>query len=211
MHPVVATLPGYHDLSVNVEVPERGDRTVSFTLEAMAKPVVVPAQQEKVTMTFTSEPVGATLSVGGEVKGKTPVEVALVVGDTVAVKLELEGYAAFTDSFEVGAEPTPHSYPLKPVRREPVAAVVRRPPLEPVRKEPVVEAKGIGTVRFAVKPWATVDCPPYKFGDTPFGDKQIPAGEYTCTFSNSELGAKQVKQVKVEAGAKTTVAVTFAN
>jgi serine/threonine-protein kinase len=213
VHAVVATLTGYHDLAVNVEIPEHGDRSVSFTLEAMAKPVVVPVQPERVTLTFTSEPTGAALSVGNEPRGKTPVEVALVVGDTVAVKLELDGYAAFTDSFEVGAEPVPHSYTLKPLKKEPVAVVMRRP-VDPVKRDPVeprTEPKGVGTVRFAVKPWATVDCPPYKFGDTPFGDKQIPAGEYTCTFSNSELGAKQVKQVRVEPGVMTKVAVTFAN
>ncbi len=214
VHPVVATLSGYQPLSVNVEIPAHGDRAVSFSLEALARPVVVPAAPEKVSLTFTSEPLGATVTVGGEVKGKTPVEVALVVGDTVAVKLELEGYAAFTDSFEVASEPVPHAYTLKPVRKEPVAAVVRRPG-EPARKEPAVEPrpepKAVGTVRFAVKPWATVDCPPFKFGETPFGDKQIPAGDYTCTFSNSELGAKQVKQVKVEPGVMTKVAVTLTN
>ena len=89
-----------------------------------------------------------------------------------------------------------------PPKKEPVVAVVPK-------KEPEVRPIGSGTVRFIVNPYATVECPPYKFGDTPFGDKAMTAGDYKCTFTNAELGKTQTKSVHVEPGEVLKVKISF--
>ena len=72
---------------------------------------------------------------------------------------------------------------------------------------PPVASKG--TVRFIVKPWATVECPQVRFkNDTPFADQQWPAGEYSCTFTNPEF-APQTKLVRVEPDKTVKVSVTM--
>jgi len=124
------------------------------------------------------------------------------------VKLELEGFAAVTEGFEVPAEAgAPHDFTLKALKKDPGAVVVHRPPPPPPA---LSEPKGLGIVRFVVvDSWATVECPPYKFGDTPFEPQKLPAGEYKCTFVNSELQKKQTRVVKVEANETTKVLVSF--
>jgi hypothetical protein len=65
-------------------------------------------------------------------------------------------------------------------------------------------------VRFVVKPWAEVECPGIGIKDTtPFADKQVAVGSYTCTFTNPEFPAPQTKLVKVEPNQTTKVQVNF--
>ena len=74
-------------------------------------------------------------------------------------------------------------------------------------KPPLVAARG--TLRFVVKPWAEVECREAGIKDTtPFQDKLVPVGNYSCTFSNPEFPT-QTKLVRVEANTTVKVQVNF--
>jgi len=46
----------------------------------LTRPVVEPAAPVQVPLSFRSDPPGATVTIGGVEKGKTPLEVLLVAG-----------------------------------------------------------------------------------------------------------------------------------
>ncbi len=158
-----------------------------------------------------SDPQGAELRVNGEVVGTTPFERALPYKSAVEVRLELAGFAVQIEHFTVAeAEEDPHKYPLKALPKtnnvKPPIVKNNNPP--PEVKPPIV-AGGKGTVRFAVKPWAMVECPGIGIKDeSPFPDKPVPVGTYTCTFTNPDFPA-QTKVVKVEPNQTTKVQVNF--
>jgi serine/threonine-protein kinase len=160
---------------------------------------------------FDSDPEGADVRVNGELIGTTPCERELPYKTAVDVKLELTGYATQSERFTVAeAAEDPHQYALKALPKnnvKPPIVVKNTPP--PEVKPPVV-AGGKGTVRFVVKPWAEVECPGIGIKDTtPFADKLVAVGSYTCTFTNPEFPAAQTKLVKVEPNQTTKVQVNF--
>jgi serine/threonine-protein kinase len=154
-----------------------------------------------------TDPSGATLTINGEPMGVTPFARSIPVNTELEVKLELAGYVAQADRFTVNGGAQPHSYTLKALPKSNV-----KPPI--VKNNPPPEVKpvagGKGTVRFVVKPWAEVECPGIGIKDTtPFEDKVVAVGSYTCKFTNPDLNASQTKLVKVEANQTTKVQVTF--
>jgi hypothetical protein len=197
---------------VTVDVPADGTLLVpkvelaALLVEPAAVDAGVAAAPAKVALVVDSEPPGAKVLLGDAEVGQTPWRGEATVGERVTLKVELAGHIAQAEAFTVGDGPEEtHRYTLAP---EHVATVVKRPK-DPVVKPPKdPEPKATGTVRFVVKPWATVECGPFKFGDTPFPDKQMPVGEYRCTFTNPELGS-QTKVVRVEANAVVKVPVSF--
>jgi len=207
-HRVELTKSGFKPVSSSLPVPETGERTESFRLEKLpveSGPVKVPAFTE-VALTVTSEPVGATVTLDGEPRGVTPLTVKRAPG-AVAVVIALEGFQGFSERLELGATEAEvlKAVTLSPLTKEPANAVKRE---GPVRVGPEVKA-AMGMVRFVVKPYANVECPPYRFGDTPFEEKRMAAGDYKCVFTNGELGKVQTKSVHVEPGVLNKVMVTF--
>ncbi|MCU0699238.1 MAG: protein kinase [Myxococcaceae bacterium] len=209
---------GYRPLKTSLVIPAGGEQTSPFSLEpdttepGVATPLV--------TITLTSEPPGAVVTIDGEKQsGRTPLTVQRPGGTTASLMIELEGHQGQSLQLEVpaGQATLERSFVLKPelaVKPTPVTkpvAVVKPPAVvqPPVVKPPDVRPAGAGTVRFVATPYATVECPPYKFGDTPFGDKQMAAGEYRCTFTNAELGKSQTKVIRVEANDVLKVKVSF--
>jgi len=84
----------------------------------------------------------------------------------------------------------------RPVPRSP--GVGRAPPAP----------RAIGTVRFAVTPWAHVRCGEYDFGATPFPDQEMSVGSYDCTFRNPDLGTK-FQKLEVVQNKVAVVSVKF--
>jgi eukaryotic-like serine/threonine-protein kinase len=204
---LVLSKPGYQDLKTRIEIPAKGRvRLPAFTLEPAAKePVAVQPQvdaggptvaavAQSVTFSVKSNPGGAQLVVDGKSRGMTPTSFAVPPGTVVAVSLKLAGYKEFTDSFQI-SEPGERMIPLE--KREAVAHVAPPPP-----------KKEFGTVRFIVKPWASVQCGAFKLGDTPFADKQLPAGSYECTFTNPDYPERK-QAVVVKANETIRVSVNF--
>jgi hypothetical protein len=217
-YPLELAKKGFRPLKTTLAVPSSGDQTSPFSLEpdSAEAPVVV----DEVAVRLTSEPPGATVTLDGVKQGVTPLTVKRPGGSTSSLIVELAGHqgqsmqlevpagqASFERAFllkpDVADRPAPT---VKPVPRPPVAVT---PTPTPTPRAPEVRATGNGTVRFVATPYATVECPPYKFGDTPFGDKQMAAGEYRCTFTNAELGKSQTKVIRVEANDVLKVKVSF--
>lgn len=202
------TRSGHRTLVTRLTVPASGEQTVPFVLER-AEPVPVPTPvKREVALSVETEPAGATVSVDGLRRGDAPVTVALTAGKPVLVAVELEGHERVEQKVELplGQAEVTKRFVLRPVQ-------VGQPkvPKKDPKKEPEVRPVPMGTVRFFTdaSTWASVECPPYKFGETPFGDKQLPAGEHKCTFTNTDLGKKQTKVVRVEAGEVLKVKITW--
>ncbi len=167
-----------------------------------AKPVEVIARTV-VTVRFESTPPGAALSLNGQPVGTTPFSADFETSTLLTAELHLAGFSDLEDRFEVKDGAAPHRYTLVPTKLKQPNVV--KPPVEV--KPPVVA--GRGTVRFVVKPWAVVECPQVRFKDqTPFADQQLPAGEFSCTFTNPDYPT-QTRVVRVEANATTKVQVNF--
>ncbi|MBS1149562.1 MAG: serine/threonine protein kinase [Myxococcaceae bacterium] len=200
------TRAGYQELKTRIEIPARGRvRLPAFTLQPAVKdpvgvspevdagPAVAVAPQP-VTFSVKSNPPGAQLLVDGKSRGVTPASFEVTPGTVVGVSLKLPGYREFSDSFQI-SEPGERTISLE--KREPAATHVNPPP-----------KKEFGMVRFIVKPWASVQCGAFKLGDTPFADKQLPAGSYECTFSNPEFPEKK-QAVVVKPNETIRVSVNF--
>jgi eukaryotic-like serine/threonine-protein kinase len=209
-YPLELAKKGYRPLKTALAIPSSGESTSPFTLEPDAAEPTKPAVAD-VTVRLTSEPPGATVTIDGARRGTTPVSVSLPGGTTASLLVELEGFQGQSLQLEVPAGQTSleRAFTLKPDVGSPKPKPNPTPKPTPVVVTPKPSPAGNGTVRFVVTPYATVDCPPYRFGDTPFGDKQMPAGEYRCTFTNAELGKSQTKVIRVEANDVLKVKVSF--
>ncbi|MDP1822050.1 MAG: serine/threonine-protein kinase [Archangium sp.] len=166
--------------------------------------VISPPPVASALMSIESDPSGAEVKLNGEAVGVTPFSRSMPVKTAVEVKLELAGHVAVTERFTVGegAEDL-HRFTLKPVKNT----------VKPVKNPPPIEVKppvaGRGTLRFVVKPWAEVECREAGIKDTtPFQDKLVPVGNYSCTFTNPEF-PPQTKLVRVEANTTVKVQVNF--
>ncbi|MBK7860228.1 MAG: serine/threonine protein kinase [Archangiaceae bacterium] len=196
-HQVALTKKGFQRLEVQVNVPERGDVTLPpFALVAVAGPspeptppvpAPVPEPARTSVVTVKSTPPGALASVNGEKLGQTPLTLELPVGSNANLKLELAGYKELETTFNVPESGGEQAFALE----------------EKAKKK----SDRFGMVRFKVDPWATVECGELKLGDTPFPDKQLPAGTYKCSFSNPDFKKRRFEVVKVEPNALTKVIV----
>ncbi|MEW5741560.1 MAG: protein kinase [Myxococcota bacterium] len=215
-HALEVRAPGRVTATLSVDVPASGNVVapdVVLEPEAVAKPEttvdagVAIAAPAKVILSVESEPGGGRVYLDDVAVGVTPWRGEVTAGARVTIKVEKDGYVAQAESFTVGDGPEDtRRYTLAP---EKVAVRPVKPQVKQTPKEPA-EPKGgaTGTVRFVVKPWATVECGPYRFGDTPFPDKQLPVGEYRCIFTNPDLGQKSTL-VKVEANTLVKVPISF--
>jgi serine/threonine-protein kinase len=200
------TLPGRQPIDTQLAIAP-GEQTRSFALEPLAPAPVDAGAQAPLALQVTSTPPGAQVFVDGVDRGRTPLVLEALAGTALDLRLELDGYVTAITHVVADRQALEQHLelsPMKPLTPRPLKHELPPVVALPVDQRPV----GTGTVRFVVKPWATVECGSHKFGDTPFPDQTLPAGELRCTFSNPELG-QQVKVVKVEPNALTKVAVTF--
>jgi serine/threonine protein kinase len=167
--------------------------------------VVTPPPVASALMSIESDPSGAEVKLNGEAVGVTPFSRSMPVKTAVEVKLELAGHVPVTERFAVGeGVEDVHRFTLKPIAKNSVKPV-KNPQIEV--RPPVVA--GRGTLRFVVKPWAEVECREAGIKDTtPFQDKLVPVGNYSCTFTNPEF-PPQTKLVRVEANTTVKVQVNF--
>jgi len=198
---------GYLDLHTTVTIPETGELTLGpLRLEAdrnqqtSTGPQVAATSAQtgdggtgdeapKVELTLRSEPSGAAIFLDGEPAGRTPRTFLLVSSSDVSVRLDYPGYATLNESVHVG----------KDAAQEELLRLDRLGPNTKVAK---------GKVRFAVTPWANVSCGPYDLGATPFADKELPVGVYSCKFTHPEHGTR-FERVEVKANSVIKVSVKF--
>ncbi len=221
---LVVTKEGFEPLTTEIEVPSTGTYSPApFVLEpkGATTPVATPPRPTPrvvvplpaavdagpptvapISLEIDSEPTHAKLSINGAAVGTTPFLAKLPPGGSAQVRVELDGYLPLTEV--VNTSQSQWRLSLKPVPKKIEPKVV-------VRKEvPEPKPVGSGVVRFVVKPWATVECgSAYKFGQTPFAEKTMNAGDYTCHFANSELGQAKTVELHVEPGKTQRVFVDF--
>jgi eukaryotic-like serine/threonine-protein kinase len=208
-YPLVVGKRGYLDLHTTVTVPETGEMTLGpLRLEpdknqqpsnTPGPPVVTTGQTGadagagdealKVELTLRSEPSGAAIFLDGEPAGRTPRTFLLVANSDVSVRLDYPGYATLNESVHVGRDSS----------QEELLRLDRLGPNTKVAK---------GKVRFAVTPWANVSCGQYDLGATPFADKELPVGVYSCKFTHPEHGTR-IERVEVKANSVIKVSVKF--
>ncbi len=202
-YPLVLSRAGYQDLKTRVDIPAKGRvRLPAYALvpESKDDPVAVAGPDAgavaSVKFVVRSSPDGAQVLVDGKARGVTPATLDLPPGTVIGLGLKLSGYRDFNDSFQVSGD---GERTIGLEKRE--TNVVQQPPPPPPKRE-------FGMVRFIVKPWASVQCGAFKLGDTPFADKQLPAGAYDCTFSNPEFPDKK-QAVVVKPNETVRVSVNF--
>ena len=89
-----------------------------------------------------------------------------------------------------------------------------KPEKDPPKKRSDKEKKDTpatqyGTVRFAVSPYATVECGDLKLGEVPPADRKLPVGTYSCVLTNPDTNQRHTEVVKVEANTTTKVQYKF--
>jgi hypothetical protein len=201
---LVVSKPGFAPFETNIAIPPRGEVTLPFTLSpegAVAIPHVTPKTVTKVSFELNSKPAGATVIFSDGTSGVLPLFIEREVGRQVSVRIELPGFMTISDTFTVTADAEPHVYELKSLKKETL-----KKPVPGVSENP----KTLGIVRFLVSPGtAIVQCGEYEFGETPFKDQKLPAGDYRCTFTSPKFDKTQIKIIKIEVNKVTRVAVDF--
>jgi hypothetical protein len=198
-----------------LELPDHGLVALGpFKLEKLPEGAVAPPplpaneappEAPVVRLTLRTQPAGAQVSVNGQKLGPSPATLPLPAQSDARVVASLGGYRDAEQTFRMGAAGAQeYTLQLEREKRAPTPAV-RPPPVQ----EPAPTAKGQGTVRFVVKPWANVTCNGKSLGQTPFADPKLPAGEYRCTFTNPVLEQEKTVVIVVIANEITKVPVTF--
>ncbi len=222
---LVLSKEGFADLRTAVQVPAGGEQALAaFTLSALAAPPTRPSPIEAaapstVQVSVRSEPAGAAVFVDGVEQAKTPATLSFEAGRPATLRLEQAGYKSLVRTVTPTADGPPElSLSLEKVRERPRAGRLRPDGLKAdpygaratedklVRRE---AGKDRGFLRVVVTPYADVQCGPYRLGQTPFEDKVLPAGEYDCRFTNSELGKSRTEHVVVRANETSRVTVRF--
>ena len=199
---LVVSKRGYTPFETNIAIPSKGEVTLPFSLsreDDVPIPRVNSKLVTKVSIELGSRPSGATVVFMNDGTTATlPLFIERDVGKTVSIRVEMPGYLTISDTFTVTADAEPHVYELKALKKD------------PTKKNPVLDGKSVGIVRFLVTPGsALVTCGEYEFGETPFKDQKMQAGDYKCTFTSTKLEKSLTKAVKVEANKVTRVAVDF--
>lgn len=93
--PVVAPAPEVPRAAVSPPPPAPTPRPARSSASARARVVSEPAPDRLVEVEIVSEPAGATVQIGDQVGGTTPLAAYLPSG-TTTIRFELEGYVAHT-------------------------------------------------------------------------------------------------------------------
>ncbi len=199
---LVVSKRGYTPFETNIAIPTKGEVTLPFSLTREEDTVIPkgPKAVTKVSIELGSRPSGATVVfLADGTTGTLPLFIERDVGKSVSIRVEMAGYLTISDTFTVTADAEPHIYELKALKKD------------PTRKNPVLDgSKAVGIVRFLVTPGsAIVQCGEWEFGETPFKDQKMAAGDYKCTFTSTKLEKSVTKSVRVEANKVTRVAVDF--
>ncbi len=190
---------GHERLDTEFDAPSSGEATLPpFKLVPVTKPAPEPAPPPEppkpvtVTVTVKSTPAGAMAWLDGKKLGPTPITVELSTGAQVPLKLELNAYKDLETTLKVSETGGEQIFALEKEDR---------------KKKSV--ATQYGTVRFAVSPYATVQCDDLELGEVPPADRKLPVGTYNCVLTQPDTKQKHSEVVKVEANTTTKVQFKF--
>ncbi len=182
-----------------------------------------------VTVSFTSEPAGATVTLvrGSQRRnvGRTPTsaDVDLTGDGEWTVEMSLAGHEDFSRELE----PEPGEDELEfeaTLTRRAVAAAPRPGPRPRPRPRPrptpmdrpqmndtpaMASQGGEGTLRVNTRPWSQVFVDGRLIGNTPQMNIPLPAGSHRLTLVNSDFNIRETINVQIRAGQVTTKIVTL--
>ena len=201
---------GYEVLRTTVDVPATGSASAGLMRLVPVAPKTVPASAPPrgesapapaktgaaapVRLRVETEPAEALVFVDGQPQGDAPVEVPVVPGREVAVRVEAARHHPLVRAVKVGTGPEQvERFVLEP---EPRAAGARG-------------RSGMARVRFAVQPWAQVTCSGKRLGETPFDIVELRVGTHDCRFFNPELKKTLNRRIEVKAIDLNVVNVKF--
>jgi serine/threonine protein kinase len=198
-YPLVVSREGFQELKTTVEVPETGSASLGLLrLTPVAPQGTAPAGAPRgepgapVRLRVETEPAEAIVSVDGQRQGTSPVEVAVVAGREVAVRVEAVKHHPLVRAVKVGQGPVQvEHFALQPDSRALAAAPSAEAGARP-------DGRGMARVKFAVQPWAQVTCSGKRLGETPFDAVELRVGSHECRFFNPELKKTLNRRIEVK-------------
>lgn len=196
VYPLVLSLAGHQPLKAQLEVPARGSRSVSYTLQPEEGRSLAP----RVLLTVRSEPTGAQVFLDGVPRGHAPLSAEVEPRRPLPVRLELPGYQPFETDVSIGDRAAQVvSFKLDPVTNLGQEALLVASTQKPVAK---------GRVQFVAPAPTQVSCGGVSLGRSPLGEVSLPEGEYDCRFNHPVLGT-QFRKIVVRPNARSEVTVRF--
>ena len=156
-------------------------------------------------------PPGATVSVNGEARGKSPVTVEALGVGSHQVSASLEGYQAATKSVVLAR-------PGERVMVELALVAILPPPVEPAHLKLAVKAAPKkahpleapqGKLTLKTTPWTMVYLGKKKLGDTPLLNVPVPAGKLTLRLVNPETNSENSIEVEIKSNETTVKKLKF--
>ncbi|MBI5511369.1 MAG: PEGA domain-containing protein [Deltaproteobacteria bacterium] len=189
--------PGLHQ----VQLAESGKPPVVRKVELSADtPVIIQpaAAADMPTLTITTKPDGATVSIQDQVVGTTPLTLKTIEpGVVCAVELTKPGHEPATREVVLGAQEnrallvTLAKAKGKPSRDKKKDAPVAAAPASP-------SAPGFLTLN--TTPWVKVSVDGRPFGSTPLYKIELAAGGHVLQLVNEEVGVNVTRKVTIESG-----------
>jgi hypothetical protein len=201
---VVVSRDGYEELRTTVDVPATGTASPGLLRLAPAAQGTSPAATPRgeppaspppgpsgaiapVRLRVETEPSAALVSVDGQRQGPSPVELDVVAGREVAVRVEAPLHHPLVRAVKVGNG-------LSQVERFVLAEAGASSREEPARGD-----GRTARVKFAVQPWAQVTCSGKRLGETPFDAVELRVGSHECRFFNPESKKTLNRRIEVRA------------
>lgn len=193
-------LDGYEPLTIEREA-RLLDQTIAvdlMTVEA-AKLAKLDAFPKLVIKT---SPEGAKVSVNGEDKGTSPVELENVkFGTELKIEVEADGYEPQSTIFVATKESEPETtltlaQAAKGGKTQPPKKADQKK--TPTKKTPAAAESGSGTLTVKAKPWAIVSIDGARVGNTPISKKVLKAGSHKVELNHPAKQKKVNKTINLK-------------
>jgi len=172
-HHLLFRLPDHHDVEADVEAVAGETTDVDVVLERVTGRLVV-----------RSSPEGAEVTVAGEVRGVTPLELEDLPRDRVEVAVALEGHGRHREWA-----------PLDEVASHEIDAEL-------------TARRSFGTLDVSSTPWARVKVAGRVVAEsTPATGIRLPVGRHSVLLENPRLGIRARRSVEIQAGRPTRLVV----
>lgn len=196
--PVLASLPpGAHRIEVLDE--DEVVATDSVAIVAGGTATVVLSAPVPGWLRVRSEPTGAEVTIAGEDRGETPVDLSLPPGEH-RVEVSLEGHESHSELVLV-----------EPDREASLSVALRESDDGPLQTSSMMRARaptGTGYLSVMTVPWSEVFLGSRRLGVTPVFRIELPVGRHTLTFRSPNRPPVR-KTVRIRANEETRIRETL--
>ena len=171
--------------------------------EPVAEPPPKTAAAPKATLTISTTPAGAAISIDGAEAGKTPLSLDdLAPGEHLLVAT-LAGHQPAEQKVTLARGEKASVALALAAAPAPTAPVAVTPDPEPDKKQPT-RAAPKGKLRLNTNPWTRVSLGSRQLGETPLIEVPLPAGRHQLKLVNEEKKINKTIEVEIKPG-QTTV------